>query len=93
MSELLDRIQYYEAGESVDVTVKRSGDNGYEEQVITVTLQAKENTDSSSDPSSQEEESTEEYQDDQSGIEDWMQSPEQSETQPGRKATGFGFFF
>ena len=93
MSELLDRIQYYEAGESVDVTVKRSGDNGYEEQVITVTLQAKENTDSSSDPSSQEEESTEEYQDDQSGIEDWMQSPEQSETQPGKKATGFGFFF
>ena len=93
MSELLDRIQYYEAGESVDVTVKRSGDNGYEEQVITVTLQAKENTDSSSDPSSQEEESTEEYQDDQSGIEDWMQSPDQSETQPGRKATGFGFFF
>ena len=93
MTELLDRIQYYEAGESVDVTIKRSGDNGYQEQVVTVTLQAKENTDSSSDPSSQEEESTEEYQDDQSGIEDWMQSPEQSETQPGRKATGFGFFF
>ena len=89
MSELLDRIQYYEAGESVDVTIKRSGDNGYQEQVVTVTLQAKDTTDSSS----QDEESTEEYQDDQSGIEDWMQSPEQSETQPGRKATGFGFFF
>lgn len=88
-SELLDRIQYYEAGESVDVTIKRSGDNGYQEQVVTVTLQAKDTTDSSS----QDEESTEEYQDGQSDDGDWMQSPDQSETQPGRKATGFGYFF
>ena len=92
MSELLDRIQYYEAGETVDVTVKRAGDNGYQEQVISVTLQAKENTDSSSDSSS-DEESTEEYQDGQSDNGDWMQSPDQSETQPGKKATGFGYFF
>ena len=89
MSELLDRIQYYEAGESVDVTIKRSGDNGYQEQGVTVTLQAKDTTDSSS----QDEESTEEYQDGQSDDGDWMQSPDQSETQPGRKATGFGYFF
>ena len=89
MSEVLDRIQYYEAGESVDVTIKRSGDNGYQEQVVTVTLQAKDTTDSSS----QDEESTEEYQDGQSDDGDWMQSPDQSETQPGRKATGFGYFF
>lgn len=89
MSELLDRIQYYEAGESEDVTIKRSGDNGYQEQVVTVTLQAKDTTDSSS----QDEESTEEYQDGQSDDGDWMQSPDQSETQPGRKATGFGYFF
>lgn len=93
MSELFDRIQYYEAGESVDVTIKRSGDNGYQEQVVTVTLQAKDTTDSSSDSSSQDEESTEEYQDEQFDNGDWMQSPDQSETQPGRKATGFGFFF
>ena len=92
MSELLDRIQYYEAGETVDVSVKRAGYNGYQEQVISVTLQAKENTDSSSDSSS-DEESTEEYQDGQSDNGDWMQSPDQSETQPGRKATGFGYFF
>ena len=89
MSELFDRIQYYEAGESVDVTIKRSGDNGYQEQVVTVTLQAKDTTDSSS----QDEESTEEYQDGQSDDGDWMQSLDQSETQPGRKATGFGYFF
>lgn len=89
MSELLDRIQYMKPGESEDVTIKRSGDNGYQEQVVTVTLQAKDTTDSSS----QDEESTEEYQDGQSDDGDWMQSPDQSETQPGRKATGFGYFF
>ena len=89
MSELLDRIQYYEAGESVDVTIKRSGDNGYQEQVVTVTLQAKDTTDSSS----QDEESTEEYQDGQSDDGDWMQSPDQSETQPQQDLTGFGYFF
>ena len=50
-------------------------------------------SDSSSDSSSQDEESTEEYQDEQFDNGDWMQSPDQSETQPGRKATGFGFFF
>ena len=42
MNELLDRIQYYEAGEEVEVTVKRNDGSGYEEQVITVTLQARE---------------------------------------------------
>ena len=31
-------MQYYEAGETVLVTVKRNGDNGYEEKVIEVTL-------------------------------------------------------
>ena len=37
-SELLDRMQYYAAGETVEVTVKRSGANGYEEKVIEVEL-------------------------------------------------------
>ncbi len=37
-SELLNKIQYYEAGETVDVTVKRAGNDGYEEKVISVTL-------------------------------------------------------
>ncbi len=94
MSELLDRMQYYEAGETVDVTVKRAGDNGYQEQVISVTLQAKESTDSStSDDSSQDEESTEGLQDGQPNEEGWLQIPDESETQPGRKSTGFGFLF
>ena len=94
MSELLDRMQYYEAGETVDVTVKRAGDNGYQEQVISVTLQAKETTDgSSSDDSSQDEESTEGLQDGQLDEEGWLQIPDESETQPGRKSTGFGYLF
>lgn len=37
-SELLKKMQYYEAGETVDVTVKRAGADGYEEKVIPVTL-------------------------------------------------------
>ena len=40
-SELLDRMQYYEAGEKIAVTVKRNGDNGYEEKVIDVKLGSK----------------------------------------------------
>lgn len=41
MNELLDRMTYYAAGESVDVTVQRMGSDGYEEKVITVTLEEK----------------------------------------------------
>ena len=94
MSELLDRMQYYEAGETVDVTVKRAGDNGYQEQVISVTLQTKESTDdNTSDDSSQDEESTEGLQDGQPNEEGWLQIPDESETQPGRKSTGFGYLF
>lgn len=37
-NELLERMKYYEAGETVDVTVKRSGAGGYEEKVISVVL-------------------------------------------------------
>ena len=37
-SELLDRMQYYAAGETVAVTVKRSGADGYEEKIIDVEL-------------------------------------------------------
>lgn len=37
-SELLDRMQYYEAGETIEVTVKRAGENGYQEVVLEVTL-------------------------------------------------------
>lgn len=37
-NELLRRMQYYEAGETVKVTVMRAGENGYEEREIEVVL-------------------------------------------------------
>lgn len=37
-AELLDRMQYYEAGETIEVTVKRAGEDGYQEVVLEVTL-------------------------------------------------------
>lgn len=36
--ELVRRMQYYEAGETVNVTVMRAGENGYEDRVIEVVL-------------------------------------------------------
>lgn len=41
MDELLTRMAYYEAGETVDVTIQRMGSEGYEEKVISVTLEKK----------------------------------------------------
>lgn len=38
MSQLQDTLQYYAAGEKVDVVVQRSGDNGYEAQTLSITL-------------------------------------------------------
>lgn len=38
MSQLQDTLQYYAAGETVDVVVQRSGDNGYEAQTLSITL-------------------------------------------------------
>ncbi len=38
MTQLQDTLQYYAAGEKVDVVVQRSGDNGYEAQTLSITL-------------------------------------------------------
>ena len=38
MSQLQDTLQYYAAGETVDVVVQRSGNNGYEAQTLSITL-------------------------------------------------------
>lgn len=38
MSQLQDTLQYYAAGEKVDVVIQRSGDNGYEAQTLSITL-------------------------------------------------------
>lgn len=38
ISELKDQLQYYKAGEQVEITFQRNGENGYTEQTVTVTL-------------------------------------------------------
>lgn len=38
MTQLQDVLQYYAAGEKVDVVIQRSGNGGYEEQTLSVTL-------------------------------------------------------
>lgn len=38
MSQLQQTLQYYAAGEKVDIVIQRSGDNGYVEKTVTVTL-------------------------------------------------------
>ncbi|MCQ2508632.1 MAG: trypsin-like peptidase domain-containing protein [Dorea sp.] len=52
VNELLARMEYYEAGEDVDVTVQRPAGNSYSEEVITITLDEK-IADSSSDKASE----------------------------------------
>ena len=38
MSQLQDTLQYYAAGETVDVVVQRSGNGLYEAQTLSITL-------------------------------------------------------
>lgn len=40
MSQLQQTLEYYAAGEKVDVVIQRSGDNGYEAQTVSITLGA-----------------------------------------------------
>ncbi len=78
-SELLDRMQYYAAGETVEVTVKRSGANGYEEKVIEVELGRKtdlpgyqDNANSdSTDPNQDQEQDTESDNQNDYGDQEW----------------------
>ena len=38
MEDLKDLMEYYEAGQTVDLTVKKQSDGGYDEEIISVTL-------------------------------------------------------
>lgn len=64
--ELLEKMSYYAAGETVEVTVQRAGESGYEEHVLEVTLDEKPDTEAyenqdSNDQSAPEEETEEEW--------------------------------
>lgn len=63
-TELLERMKYYAAGETVTVTVQRSGDSGYQEQSFDVTLGKK------SDLEGYSSDSQEDSQDSQDGSQD-----------------------
>ncbi|MEI3140016.1 MAG: PDZ domain-containing protein [Lachnospiraceae bacterium] len=78
-SELLDGMQYYAAGETVAVTVKRSGSDGYEEKVVEVELGKKSDLpgyqnstkdDSDTQDSEEETEGSDNSQDGE-GYQDW----------------------
>ena len=38
MTQLQDTLQYYAAGETVDIVIQRSDNGGYTEQTVTITL-------------------------------------------------------
>ncbi len=82
-SDLLNRMQYYEAGETVTVTVQRFEDNGYQEKQFEVKLgkksdlQATTNDSSNSGSDSQDDSSDDDlyyynYNDDGYGIQDFF---------------------
>lgn len=62
--ELLNRMQYYEAGETVEVTVQRFEDNGYKEKQIEVRLGKKSDLQTTSSSSKSDSGSSEDSQDD-----------------------------
>lgn len=69
-AELLNKMQYYAAGETVDVTVKRAGSEGYEEKVITVTLGKKSDLPDYNDSSDDDTDQEDDMQDDGSQNDD-----------------------
>lgn len=64
-NELLERMKYYEAGETMDVTVKRSGAGGYEDKVIPVVLGRKSDLEGYESQDSQKNNQKSEEDDDQ----------------------------
>lgn len=63
MNELLERMKYYEAGETIDVTVQRMGADGYEEKVISVTLEKKAAEDTEDQEDNEQEDSDDQTDD------------------------------
>ena len=52
---LVRTLQYYKAGETIDVTIQRAGENGgYEEKTVSITLGVNENTVSAQDRNNSE---------------------------------------
>lgn len=77
IDDLKEELQYYAAGETVEVVLQRNGSNGYEKQTVTVTLDNASEQDSSDFESSTS---------GQSG-----QSSQESQRQSGSMDNGFSF--
>lgn len=63
-NELKNTLQYYEAGETVELTIQRADvDGGYQEQTVTVTLGINNNTEDSGQSGQQQQNSGQSYTD------------------------------
>ena len=45
MDDLVDKLQYYEAGETIEVVISRANSGEYKEQTVEVTLGSKPSSD------------------------------------------------
>lgn len=100
MNELLERMSYYEAGETIDVTVQRMGADGYEEKTLTVTLEEKpsDDADDEEDNSDSEEDSNDDSSDNRDFrdefFDSWFGGQDDSYEEPDNYYGGdaLGFF-
>jgi len=89
ISELKEMLQYYAAGETVEVTIQRSNGNSYEELTLTVTLDNASEQDTSAIEDSMTEDSQDSETEDSQDSE--MQENEDSMDSETDQSQGFGF--
>lgn len=75
--ELLEKMQYYAAGETVEVTVQRMGDGGYVEKVLEVTLDEKPDADEAANNTDKEQQmpDEEEWDEEESDFNEGYNGP------------------
>lgn len=76
INKLKDRLNYYKAGETVDVVIARANDGTYEEKTVSVTLDSREETELDESQESSEKPSDEDRQQEKQGEEDGQRSGE-----------------
>ena len=76
INKLKDRLNYYKAGETVDVVIARANDGTYEEKTVSVTLDSREGTELDESKEASEKPSDEDRQQEKQGEEDGQRSGE-----------------
>ncbi|MDO5540300.1 MAG: trypsin-like peptidase domain-containing protein [Eubacteriales bacterium] len=91
MNEFLERMAYYEAGETVDVTIQRMGSDGYEEKVISVTLEKKPEDTVEDQTLLEDQDDTDSQEEEQDEDDGWFSDDKDffSGLEEGRDALGF----